>query len=93
MITFPRVLLLAVLVVAWVAWPNAGTHPTQKVEKYAWVVATTPNYKGHSPDLPDAVVCVEQKFEDGVNVGREKVVRVADVDQYKPGDTCPEGDR
>lgn len=88
-----RAFLLAVLAVAWVAWPNVTTHPTQKVEEYAWVVTSTPKYKGHSPNLPDAVVCTEQKFEGGVNVGREKVVRVDDVNRYAPGDTCPEGDR
>lgn len=62
---------------------NANQHP--------WVVETTPLYKGHSPNLPNAVVCVEQKFEDGVNVGREKVVPVDDVSKYKQGDPCPAG--
>jgi hypothetical protein len=85
-----RVILIAVVAVAWLAWPNVSTHPSQKIE---WVVVTTPNHKGHSPNVPDAVVCAEQKWEDGVNVGREKVVHVADINQYKPGDPCPEGDQ
>lgn len=87
MIRLAALLFLATL---FLAWPSLTTHPTQKVE---WVVTTTPNYKGHSPNLPDVVVCAEQKWEDGVNVGREKVVHVADINKYKPGDTCPEGDR
>lgn len=56
-----------------------------------WLVETTPLYKGHAPNVPDGVVCVEQKFEDGVNVGAEKVVRVTDIGRYKPGDPCPPG--
>lgn len=56
-----------------------------------WLVETTPLHKGHAPNVPDGVVCVEQKFEDAVNVGAEKVVRVTDIGRYKPGDPCPPG--
>lgn len=57
-----------------------------------WLVKTTPLYKGHSPNVADAVVCEEQKWDaDRVNIGREKVVHVADVAQYRPGDPCPAG--
>lgn len=56
-----------------------------------WLVETTPRHKGHSPNVPNAVVCVEQVFEEGINVGREKVVPVDDVGLYNPGDPCPAG--
>lgn len=84
-----RAVLLAVLAAAWMAWPNIGTHPSQKIEPDRWIVSSTANYKGHPTQQPDTVECSVA----GVVPGPTKIITYAAWRELELGDTCPEGDR